>query len=300
MEEAVTSSKTLLEHSLSPVHSHDLLTSKLPTPLGSLAILPRELRDEIYGHFCKRYYYFDGESVLPCRRQFPTGRFSTWHSIKNMTTLSTTIRREFLAILHANAVFKFAVPIGESSKTRTRNDIPFVDQIKNVRWILYMWIMSDKTCIKHDVPYDHLNRRISNLTAGVSLFTGTDIARKSCVVELQFCTPRTIQILQSPFFDGIKLLTGFKTVKVKLQAQKKDWCPKDALTYGGESESFRDRAAGFKIFLNAVKTALEPSLGPSIVTGGNRKGPFDFAWKLTFHPGDYVRSKKSDVREVVS
>ena len=288
------------EHSLSPVPSHDLPPSKLPTPLGALAILPRELRDEIYRHFCNQTYYFDGESVLPCRRQFPSGRFSKWYSIKNITTLSTTIRREFLAILHANAVFKFAVPIGESSKTRTRNDIPFVDQIKSVRWILYMWIMSDKTCIKHNVPYDHLNRRISGLTSGMPLFTGTDIARKSCVVELQFCTPRTIQILQSPFFNGIKLLTGFTTVKIKLQAQKEDWCPRDALTYGGERESFQDRAVGFKIFVDAVTTALEPSLGPRVITGGNKKGPFDFAWKLTFCPGDYVQSKRSEGSEVVS
>ena len=300
MEEAVPISKTMPKHSLSPVPSRETLTSKLSTPLGALATLPRELRDEIYGHFCNENYYFDGESVLPHKKWTAVGHSGTWHSIRDMVTLSTTIRREFLAVLHANAVFSFDVPIGEVSKTRTRNDIPFVDQIKNVRWILHLWIMSDKTCIKHDIPYDHLNQRISNLTLGISLFTGTDIARKSCVVELLFCTPRTIQILRSPFFDGIKLLTGFMTVKMKLLAQKKDWCPKDALTYGEESESFRDRAVGFKIFLNAVKTALEPSLGPSIVTGGNRKGPFDFAWKVTFHPADYVQSKKSEVSEVVA
>ena len=288
------------EHFLSPVTSHELLTPKLPNPLGALAILPRELRDEIYGHICDQDYYFNGESVLPCRIQFPVGRSSIWYSIKNMVTLSTTIRREFLATLHANAVFNFSVPIGEVSKTQTRNDIPFVDHIKNVRWIIYLWVMSDTACIKHGIPYDHLNRRISTLTSGISLFTGTDISRKSCVVELQYCTPRTIQILQSPFFDGIKLLTGFMTVEIKLLAQKKDWWPKDALTYGGEDESFRDRAVGFKIFMNAARTALEPSLGPSVVTERKSKRRFDFSWELTFHPADHVQSKKSEVSEVVA
>ena len=288
------------EISLSPVPSRAIVTSNAPTPLGALSILPRELRDEIYGYFCDENYYYDGESVLPCREWTPTGHSGTWYSIIDMATLSKTIRREFLAVLHANAVFNFDVPIGEVSKTQTRNDIPFVDNIKNVRWILYLWIMSDTFCTKHNIPYDHLNRRISTLTAGIALFTGADIARKSCVVELQFCTPRTIQILQSPFFDGIKLLTGFITVEVKLLAQKKDWCPKDALTYGGESESFRDRAAGFTIFMNAVRTALEPSLGPSVAAGLNSKRPFDFTWELTFRPADYMQSKKSEVSEVVS
>ena len=288
------------EHSLSPVPRRESLTSKLPTPLGALAILPRELRDEIYSCFCNHNYHFDGESVLPCRRRFPMGRSSIWYSIRDIVTLSTAIRREFLAILYANAVFEFSVPIGEVSKTRTRNDMPFVDNMKNVRWILYLWIMSDTTCIKHNIPHEHLNRRISGLTLGVSHFAGADIFRKSCVVELQFCTPRAIQILQSPFFNGIKLLTGFMTVKIKLLAQRKDWCPKDALKNGGESESFRDRAAGFTIFMNAVRTALEPSLGPSIVIGWKGKGPFELTWKLTFHPRDYVQSKMSEVSEVVS
>ena len=299
MEEAVTSSKTMPKHSLNPVPSRELLTSKLPSPLGALAILPRELRDKIYGHFCNADFYYDGESVLPCREWTPTGHSSTWYSIRNMVTLSTAVRRELLAVLHANAVFNFDVPIGEVSKTQTRNDIPFVDNIKNVRWILYLWIMSDKFCTKHNIPCDHLNRRISTLTAGIPLFTGTNIARKSCVVELHFCTPRAIQILQSPFFRGIKILTGFITVEIKLQAQKKDWSPKDALTYGGESESFRDRAIGFKIFMNAVRTALEPSLGPSNVNGWNSEKPFDFTWELTFQPRDYVQSKKPEFSEVV-
>lgn len=64
MEQAVPISKTIPEHSLGPVPSRDLLTSKFPTPLGALSILPRELRDKIYSHFCNENYYFDGESVL--------------------------------------------------------------------------------------------------------------------------------------------------------------------------------------------------------------------------------------------
>ncbi|KAM0804165.1 hypothetical protein BDR22DRAFT_921707 [Usnea florida] len=298
MGEAVTSSKTMPKYSLSPAPGHELPTSKAPTPLGRLGILPRELRDEIYRHLCNQDYHFDGV-VLPCREWTPTGHSSTWPSIRNMVTVSTAIRRELLAIFHANAVFEFDVPIGRVSKTRTRNDIPFVDHIKNVRWIIYLWVMSDTSCNKYNIPYEHLNQRISELTSGISLFTGPDISRKSCVIELQFCTPRAIQILQSPFFNGIKLLTGFKTVEIKLLAEKKDWCPKDALTYGGESESFRDRAAGFKMFQNAVLTALEPSLGPSIVTGWNGQTRFNLTWELTFHPSDYVQSKKSEAMEIV-
>ena len=309
MEEAGPISKTIPEHPLSTVPCHDVLTSKLPTPLGALAILPRELRDEIYGHFCNENNYFDGESVLPCKKWILVEHSGPWHSIRDMVALSTTIRREFLAVLHANAVFDFDVPMGEVSKTRTRNDMPFVDGIKNVRWILHLWIMSDTFCTKHDIPYEHLNERISNLTLGISLFAGTDIARKSCVVELEFCTPRTIQILHSPFFNGIKHLTGFMTVTIMLMAQREDWCPKDALTYGGESESFRDRAVGFKMFRDAMRNALEPSLGPSIISGWNCEGHFDFASKFTFHPADYVserqvrsrsRSPSSGVSEVVS
>ena len=289
--EAVTSSKTMPEHSLSPVPGRELPTSKVPTPLGALSILPRELRDKIYGHLCDKGNYFDGDSILPYRRLY-LGNPSPWYSMRDMATLSTTIRREFLAILHADAVFNFWVPIGEVPKRRTRDEIPFCDQIKNVRWAISLWVMSDTYCMSHNMEYDHLNRRISGLTAGVSLFTGADIARKSCVVELQSCTPRSILILQSPFFDGIKLLTGFMTVKIELSSWRKDWCPEDALTYGGGRKSFQDYAVGFRIFLHAVRTALEPSLGPSVLTGWHGKGFFDLAWHLTFHPSDYVLERQ--------
>ena len=179
MEGAVTSSKTMAEHSQSPVPTRELPASKLPTPLGVLGTLPRELRDEIYRHFCHQDYHFDGESVLPCRKWTATEDSSTWNSIRNIVTVSTAIRRELLTILYANAVFNFDVPIGKVSKTRTRNDIPFVDYIKNVRWIIYLWVMSDTSCIKYNIPYDHLNQRISEFTSGISLFTGPDISRKS-------------------------------------------------------------------------------------------------------------------------
>lgn len=291
MEEAATISKTMPEQSLSPIPSPELLISKVPTPLGALSVLPRELRDEIYGHFCDKDYWFDDKSVLP-GRTLSLGYSDLWYSIRDIATLSTTIRREFLAILHADAVFNFWVPIGEVPKTWTRDDMPFCDQIKNVRWAISLWVMNDTYCMSHNMEYDHLNRRILGLTAGVSLFTGADIARKSCVVELQSCTPRSILILRSPFFDGIKLLTGFMTVKIKLSSQRKDWCPEDALTYGGGSRSFQDYAVGFRIFLDAVRTALEPSLGPDVVTEWNGGGRFDFRWNLTFHPSDHVSGRQ--------
>ena len=70
-----------------------------PTPLGTLSMLPREIRDETYRHVCSTKWYLSSPSRSHCK----------WHGESNTVlptmTLSKSIRQEFLAILYAESLF---------------------------------------------------------------------------------------------------------------------------------------------------------------------------------------------------
>lgn len=117
----------------------------------------------------------------------------------------------------------------------------------------------------------------------VSFFAGTEVLRKSCVIELGNLTPKAMLIFESPFINALQDLTGFKTVVLKLTTFYDEWCPEDAVTYIRGGPSCRDQAAGFWMIVDEMKNSLERSLGPSIISEANGENSI-LGWELTFHP----------------
>lgn len=72
------------------------------TPLDTLSILPRELRNQIYRHVQNHKYLWD---------PYPRAKCLIWQSCDNtinnlsMRMIWKTILEEFLAILHAEIIF---------------------------------------------------------------------------------------------------------------------------------------------------------------------------------------------------
>lgn len=277
---------SLKPHPPKPSLNPQTPASTTPTPLGTLSVLPRELRDEIYSHVCEREYEF--------------GRFSDrlhrkWHSNGNtdlpMLTLSKTIREELLAVLHAEAVFSIRSARYFQNKAWTRNDIPFIDHIQRVGLSTAVCALSDEHCNESMLDLREANEQLSKMRAEpTSFFAGTEVPRKTCVIEFILCTPKTMLILQSPLFDAIKHLTGFKTVTLKISSIREHWGPQDALIYIGEDTSFMDHAVGFAAIIDAIGSALEPSLGPNVISEAIvLQG---IGWKITFHPRDYLSKQE--------
>ena len=260
------------------------------TPLGKLAILPRELRDQIYSHVRNRKYQMGS---------YQRGSYRKWRSVDGsnmpMVTFSNAMREEFLAVVCTEAVFRICDGYHYKSycedKPWTRNGIPLLDQIRNLEVSATLGGASDQWYTAHRTDYAKMNRLLSGRNAEpTSFFTGTEVLRNSCAIKLHFCTSKTMLIMQSPFFDAIRHLTGFRTVSLELLSRKNQWWPKDALTYIGKDPSYADHTIGFRTTMDAIRNALEPTLGPSVVSENDTGQEID--WKMTFQPRDHQFKRK--------
>ena len=266
--------------------------STTPTPLGTLSTLPRELRDEIYGHIHDHEYYTSNPMGEDCRK---------WRSRRNrslglpLMILSKAIREEFLAILFDKAVFVLRKTGRARGAICKREQIPFIDQILNVGFVASLFLPGDmpihkaSPMLKDPRKADkYMSKRSAKL---VGFFTGTEVLRNNCSIELRSATPRVMPVLQSPMILAVKGLTGFKIVTLKLGTGVRRWSLDKARMVKGGDLSDADYAAEFTEFrgmANAFRSALEPSLGPSAISEDCDK---DFAWELTFRPRDYVANR---------
>ena len=122
----------------------------------------------------------------------------------------------------------------------------------------------------------------------LSFFAGTEVLRKSCVVELRDIGPKAMLKFESPFFNALEKLTGFKTVTIKLTTFYDGWRSKDAATYLGGGQ-----AAGIWMIVDEMKHRLELSLGPSLISQANGEIS-NLGWELTFHPQGFALETGSE------
>ena len=257
--------------------------SSMPTPLGTLSTLPRELRDEIYGYVHDHVYY---TSVS----MYDGGK---WRSLENkssglsMMKLSKAIRQEFLTVLYAQAVFVLEGFERFDGTAWEREKIPCIDQIMNVRYIaslgstVHMLIYDLNSTIRNGHHAKFIPERSAK---PIEFFAGTEVMRKSCSIELSFTTPWDMHILQSPFINATKALTGFKIITLKLESCDGKYWGDNTQRYKGISNA--DDAIGLRAVANAIRSTLEPSLGPGVIIEDPDKVVCldNISLNITFHP----------------
>ena len=264
------------------------------TLLGTLSILPRELRDGIYRHVHNHRYY-----LTPYPR---TSRLK-WQPYDNavlslsMLAVSKTIRQEFLAIIHAEGEFIiWEEPFVKEWFPRawTRNDIPFIRQIQNVELFTSVHAWSRDFYIANGMDYSRENdTSLKTDAVAISFFTGTEILRKTCIIKfVRPWAPGMIQMLESPFFDVLKNLTGFATVVLQVLSYEGNWRAEEVLTYIGEDPLYTNCAVGFRVIVDAMSMVLQSTLGPSAISFDKGNKPLENEWKITFHPQRFISKKK--------
>lgn len=216
-----------------------------------------------------------------------------------MLAVSKNVRQEFLALLHAEGEFVIVEePYAKEWFPRawTRNDIPFIRQIQNVEFSTSIHEWSRDFYIASGITYSREDDTILKTDAvAISFFTGTEILRKTCVIKfVRPWAPRMIQILQSPFFETLKNLTGFATVVVHVLSYEVNWHAEEVLTYIGEDPLYKNCSVGFRVVLDAMSMVLQPTLGPSTINFDKGNKPLEHEWKITFHPQGF-NSKKKDI-----
>lgn len=181
--------------------------------------------------------------------------------IENLSMLQVckVIRKEFLTVLCSEGVFEMSC---HSNKIR-RSDIPLVKDISNIYFVLNVMMDRSPSVTK-------------------SRLTGTSVIRNKCVVEINWCTPKSLSILGSPLVDAMAQLTGFKTVELVFLTDADNW-----LQFGTPwdvKESFRNlkTCPGFDTVVLRISKALERSLG-TYTTSGNLDKPQYWTQSAVLH-----------------
>ena len=187
-------------------------------------MLPRELRDEIYKLVCNNTYYSMCKHPKMKYYRSPRVQWSPRHlSDLGMAGSSMSIRQEYLAVLYAEAILIMEKSQFWGWKNLTRDHIPFVDQVQKVEILDYPddGALSNWLCYREGEDIRERNEVLLKKGAEpFSLFLGTGISRKICVVRLMIHQPKAVLIIHSPFFDAIRRLTDFKTLTLEIDSDR--------------------------------------------------------------------------------
>lgn len=247
--------------------------SSIPSPLGTLSVFPREIRDGIYGYLIGMdsvYRYYLQMKPYTSKKWLPSPAIGrnppTFFPILQ---LSKCIRREALTCLTTQSMFEFDF----RSQSPSPSDIPFLDHLLH---ITYAATMNPKFA-----DYDPSLK----LSAGpLQLFAGAKIPQNICIVRLSDCTPDIGFHMDSPLFSAVSRLTGFKEVRMILYTLS--WYSDE----GSDRPGFQP-SMDVDQMVNMMTSLLEPFLGSCSVGHEDRGKWKEWQWVLTFHPQDHLSRK---------
>ena len=249
----------------------------VPTPAGNLGVLPREIRDEIYGYMLCLHRsnkgYGDSDVYIPPRSLFSKVCFRLGRRVNHrILHVSKGVRQEATEVLCSQGVFAL------EARPLVHLDISFVDPIMNVR-------MGSKLTQQEEIK-------------GISLFVGTQVLRKAFVMRIDCIKGTESRAMTPPLIELVKQLIGFKTVTFQIYPRtvpsRKD--PTERRDPNGVPDCCLDADSdtGFNALIAAFRRELEPALGPSteesLITEDKLATHHDIA--VIFHPRDYLLKKK--------
>ena len=165
------------------------------TPAGNLEVLPREIRDEIYGYVfgtidLNELVVSFGVLLALQIDSYGTTRLQ-WDEMypSSILKLSKRIRQEAMEFLYSKGVFRIHDP-----STNTKDTL-FMDRIMNVRLSYFL----------------SLEQRLKV----TSLFAGTQVLRGTFTEECDVYDTEK-QIMEPPMIEAVKQLISFKTVAVQI------------------------------------------------------------------------------------
>ena len=285
------------------------------SPLGTLSVLPRELRDKIYHKLISNKYYifYSPLRFIPYSENLvESSREPRWRQADlAILRTSKSIYHEVTSRLHI-AEFTFYVErfihvVGPFANSNSVAYNPFKNLnhlMLNVEIILDL---SSSFNFERDEDFwgtfdTDAESMLAKAQAGpLSFFAGSQVSRNTMVIRLAYYAPCVINITSSPLFHAIQQLTGFHTVVLLTDdlCSLDEWLSDETLItqvgrkYG--ARHWRKMFARHQTLLNEIGKELEPSLGPY---NTSRFDPIlprnDLNCSITFHP----LVNRDEIREV--
>ena len=246
----ITMSPMSLSTSLSP--SACKTTTNSPG-LGTLATLPREVRDEIYRSLVKASYLFDKFGVF--ERSADTSGFAIFQ-------VSKAVNHEANSIFYSESAFFFYLNRG-----LPRIILPSAPLTN--RMMLVVVNIDESYCFE-DSSSSWRQRIHDNLKTTVDRFSGLSVLRNTLLIRLNLTSPDLDCLLSDHFFERLKACVGFRTVLLVAE-------PLFAIKNNHANMERYER------FVWAVKERLTSTMGSATVSRVNLK------IHLFFHPLEHMR-----------
>lgn len=261
---------------------------------GALFLLPREIRDKIYGLLFKGHYrqawilHPPHHVSIACIPNYDQSDFS-------VLRLSKIIGSEATEILYSDSVFRFIM--SEDS--------------------LYYDIKSDLDCLKEVVPlikniiFDVDTPRLNmgdwvyepSTNYMMRILEGIDARRQSLQVRMLDCNYRMLEeSILANLCRRLKTFVGFRSVTVEVLPV--DWLPRIVYHFGDDAKKGRKMEELISLIKLVVAEELEPAFGPAVSgfksdTGDTRIpdsslssfGGTSLVGFLNFHPGRHLARK---------
>lgn len=293
-------------------YQHTHTNSETSSGLGKLSILPRELRDEIYGHLFPVGYttlwcaHYNEKAAVFAK----TNRLkAAWSKAPGFNIaillLSHIIHDEAITIAYSQGIFGFYSPYNEVSVT------PNASMTKRIM-IGLRYSLSLRRHGMGALPDTNVTNRIMNVefhydddldviakrytgwrfnppkmfhstSAGpVALFSGNTVQRNSGLICLRMSGQLSYptEYINSPLLNAIKQFTGFRTLMLEFSV----WMDTPEMQQLDKGT----RRASLARWVNETTVALEATLGSgttSEIEGMEDHRPIVFH-QIEFHPRD--------------
>ena len=286
-----------LKNNMSTTHQHTLTDVEISRSLGSLSVLPRELRDDIYAYIVPQGYTAKWHAVTHRGNHYTFSRHQEpgfekprykYFELPNapgfnitIFLLSRIIHEEAMIVFYSLGTFRFPTPCCQLNGIYRFPNTNIANHIMNVE---LFYDMSLKTLLHLNAkgPQDLPSTTLfwSPSPGPTALFKGNDIKRNSAFIQLDFFewSNHKTKIIPTTLFDDLKQLTGFRTVTLKLEKIS--------------GNSGRDRAAWKKwrielrSMLQGFRASLEPSLGYGVMSELEVISKLQ-SCQVLFHPRDH-------------
>lgn len=236
---------------------------------GALFTLPREIRDGIYRLPVKRRYTVFGRDSMVAKPDLAILR------------VSRAISCEALETFYSESTLRYSICLNDTTEVVKPPAQP-VNHMKNVRMLIRGLEPNSARAIDQ-LRYLHHATKICAATIGS--FTGTQILRDHCCIQIVGFHPDMIYSLETHFLPTLAAFTGFRTllIEVYLKDDLKADAQKEVKIFG-ETGAGGKIIKGFELVRREMRKAMEPTLGPAETYNNGLE------IHLEFHPSEHVPS----------
>ena len=271
---------TILKNSNNALQPND-------TPGSNLALL--RLSKHIYEEATPLLYSQNTFGFFPSWRLAYSGPIWEPNDLRSaaifaLRRLSKHIYEEAKNLLYSHNIFGFfpSWRVNPSHRRLKPDNLPsaaIADCITNVEFHLgpEMQFLNRSADTEEDLEYCRKKNSFDSILPGpVALFTGTDIRRRSALIEIK---PREwsyyithvipscyiTHVIPSPLFAAIGQLTGFRKVTVRLHAYAPYFCPLKGISDVEVRYCVQREDWGMVHLMEASRVRLEPTLGRGVL-----------------------------------